>query len=594
MTTKDILLYANRAGRSRFCLVMAALLFLQSCGGGGGSGKKQPDPPPVNQAPISNAGMDQSVDEGAAVNLAGTGTDSDGTIATYSWQQDGGTDVTISNSDMAGASFIAPMVGASEDLTFTLTVRDDDAATASDTVTVAVQNVNVQPIANAGADQIAITGVSVALDGSASWDADGDSLTYLWSLTSAPASSSATINDASTIRPTFVPDVDGSYVAELVVNDGLTNSESALVTISTSTPPFGTLGDGQLESIVETVLALGDLPAIAVIVVKKDMVSESTAVGQRAMGFPDLVSTADKWHIGSLTKAMTGTLVAMYVEQSLLDWDTRPIDVWPELAQSIHPDYVDVTLAHLLTHRAGLAFQMYNVPSVAALQDNAPGTVASKRRLWAEELLALPSETAIGSYRYTNSSYIVAGAMLETLTGDTWENMIQMNLFGPLGMVDSGFGAPGTQGQLDQPRGHRVSSGVLQPIEPGPGSDNVVALGPAGTVHTTMADYSNFMIMHINGARGISGLVTAQTFEFLHRPPVGSYYATGWIIENEPNGGGRVLLHLGSNNLWVAKVRLMPDIEAGVFLVVNASNTDARQAIATLESQITERILATP
>jgi len=451
---------------------------------------------------------------------------------------------------------------------------------------------NQAPVADAGADQSAITGLAVTLDGSASSDADGDSLAYSWSFTSIPGSSSATLNGASTTMPTFMPDVNGSYVAELVVNDGLTNSLPASVTISAT--QFGTVGDGQLESIVDAVRALEDLPAIAVVVVKNDMIVEWTAVGQRSMGFPNLVSTSDQWHIGSLTKAMTGTLIAMYVEQSLLDWDTRPIDVWPELAQSIHPDYVDVTVAQLLTHRAGLAVQAYDVPSESALQDNAPGTVTEKRRLWAEELLALPPETPIGSYQYTNSGYIIAGAMLETLTSDTWENMIQMNLFGPLGMVDSGFGAPGTPGQVDQPRGHRVISGALQPVEPGPGSDNVVALGPAGTVHTTMADYSNFMIMHIDGARGIGGLVTAQTFEYLHSPPIGSYYAIGWIFQNEPNGGGRVLLHLGSNNLWVAKVRLMPDIEAGIFLVVNASNTDARQAIATLESQITERILATP
>jgi CubicO group peptidase (beta-lactamase class C family) len=572
-------------------------LLLAACGGGNGSGGPPPTtqtPPTQNQAPTANAGADQRVDEGTKVELAGSGADGDGTVASYSWQQDSGTVVTISDDDMASASFTAPTVTADEDLVFSLIVTDNNGATASDTVKVTVVNFNAPPVANAGADQDAITGLSVALDGTASSDADGDPLTYSWTLISMPSGSSVTLDDASTMSPTFTPDFDGSYVFELVVNDGMTNSAPASVTIYTTTPPYGAVGDGKLDRIVEDVRAQENLPALAVIVVRKNTIAEWTAVGQRAMGFPNVVSTSDQWHIGSLTKAMTGTLIAMYVEQSLLDWDTRPLDVWPELAQSIHPEYVNVTMAQLLTHRAGLAIQAYDVPSESALQDNAPGTVTEKRRLWAEELLALPPETPIGSYQYTNSGYIIAGAMLETLTGDTWENMIQMNLFGPLGMIDSGFGAPGTRGQLEQPRGHRVISGALRPVEPGPGSDNVVALGPAGTVHTTMADYSNFMIMHINGARGIGGLVTAQSFEYLHSPPFGSYYAIGWIFQNEPNGGGRVLLHLGSNNLWVAKVRLMPDIEAGIFLVVNASNTDAQQAIATLEGQITERILATP
>ena len=571
---------------------LTLVLILSACGGG--NGKKQPDPPPLNQSPTADAGTDISVDEGTLVQLAGTGTDADGTIASYAWQQESGTSVTIINADMADASFDAPLVTTTEDLLFRFSVTDNDGATASDTVTIVVLNINVPPVANAGVNQDAITGLPVTLDGTASSDEDGDPLTYSWSLVSMPAGSSATINSATTATPTFTPDVDGNFIVELVVSDGSTNSAPSAVAVVSTTPPFGTLGDGQLETITDTVRALNDLPAITVVVVQDGAIAEWASVGQRSLDFPDLVTTSDKWHIGSLTKAMTGTLVGMYVEQSLLDWDTRPLDVWPELAQSIHPAYVDVTIAQLLSHRAGLVIQAYDVPSEAALQDSAPGTVTEKRRLWAEELLALPPDTPVGSYRYTNSGYIVAGAMLETLNGDTWENMLQMNLFGPLGMADSGFGAPGVEGQIDQPRGHREISGVLRPVEPGPGSDNVMALGPAGTIHTTMANYASFMFMHIDGANDINGLVTAQTFDYLHTPPDGGYYSIGWIVETHPDEGGRVFLHTGSNLRWVARVRLMPDIDAGIFLVINAYNADAEDAMFTLERQITERILATP
>jgi len=548
----------------------------------------------VNVVPVADAGDDQNANEGTTVNLPGTGADGDGTIANFSWQQDSGTTVVLTDGDMASASFIAPLVTASEDLIFRLTVTDNGGATGSDTVTVAVLNVNLPPLADAGADENAVTGLVITLDGTASSDVDGDSLTYSWSLTSIPAGSSVTLNRASTALPTFTPDVDGSYVAELVVNDGTTNSTPASVTISATTPPFGAVGDGKLESIVESMRDLEDLPALAVMVVKQNVIAEWTAVGQRSVGSTELVSTSDKWHIGSLTKAMTGTLIAMYVEQSLLDWDTRPLDVWPELAQSIRPEFVDITMAQLLSHTAGLTPQVFSVPSMNAIFDSAPGTATEKRRLWSEILLGLPPEGPVGAYLYTNGGYIIAGAMLETLTGDTWENMIQMNLFGPLGMVDTGFGAPGTRGQIEQPRGHRVVSGVFRAVEPGPGSDNVVALGPAGTVHTTMADYAKFMDLHINGARGIDGLVTAQSFEFLHGPPVGSAYAIGWFFRNAPNDGGRALAHTGSNRLWIAQVRLLPDIETGIYLVVNAWSPNAQQAMNRLEQQIKERVLATP
>ncbi len=127
-------------------IILAFGISLSGCGGGGGGyGGEDSNPPPVNTAPSANAGADQSADEGATVNLSATGADSDGTIVSYSWQQESGTTVTITNADMANASFVAPMVAASEDLIFQVTVTDDDGATGSDTVTVTVNDVSPPP-----------------------------------------------------------------------------------------------------------------------------------------------------------------------------------------------------------------------------------------------------------------------------------------------------------------------------------------------------------------------------------------------------------------------------------------------------------------
>jgi hypothetical protein len=160
------------------------LLFLLLAACGGGNESVGPPLPAQNQAPTANAGVDQSADEGTTVNLPGTGADGDGTIASYSWQQDGGTAVVLTDADMASASFTTPVVTASEDLIFRLTVTDNDGATGSDTVTVAVLNVNLPPLADAGADQNAVTGLAVTLDGTSSSDEDGVPLTYSWSLNS--------------------------------------------------------------------------------------------------------------------------------------------------------------------------------------------------------------------------------------------------------------------------------------------------------------------------------------------------------------------------------------------------------------------------
>lgn len=102
------------------------------------------------------------------------------------------------------------------------------------TVTPPVTPVNAAPVAQAGAAQSVIAGKVVTLDASASSDANGDALTYKWVLQSKPASSAAVLDSLSSVKPTFVADVAGTYVATLIVNDGKINSESSSVTITAS------------------------------------------------------------------------------------------------------------------------------------------------------------------------------------------------------------------------------------------------------------------------------------------------------------------------------------------------------------------------
>ena len=98
------------------------------------------------------------------------------------------------------------------------------------------------PVANAGLDQNASNNVLVSLDGSLSADADSnDTLTYLWSVKLLPQDSNITISDVTSITPTFTPDVNGTYVFGLVINDGKINSASDSVRIiSTNAAPITT------------------------------------------------------------------------------------------------------------------------------------------------------------------------------------------------------------------------------------------------------------------------------------------------------------------------------------------------------------------
>jgi hypothetical protein len=115
-----------------------------------------------------------------------------------------------------------------------LIVNDGTVDSDPDTVTITTQN--VKPVADAGEDQAKLVGQTVQLDGSVSSDVDGNPLSYTWSFASVPDTSTATLSNTSIVNPTFVPDLPGTYVVQLMVNDGQLDSDPDTATITITVP----------------------------------------------------------------------------------------------------------------------------------------------------------------------------------------------------------------------------------------------------------------------------------------------------------------------------------------------------------------------
>ena len=196
-------------------------------------------------APVANAGAAQSVFTGAAVTLDGSASsDANGDTLAYAWTltAPSGSSAVLTDATTAAAQFTPDVAGA---YVASLVVNDGQLSSAASTVTVTAA-ASVPPVANAGAAQNVMRGVTVTLDGSASSDANGDTLSYNWSLTSVPTGSAATLSAANVVAPTLVPDLAGAYVVQLIVNDGQVNSAPVTVTITAAdTAPVASAGPAQ-------------------------------------------------------------------------------------------------------------------------------------------------------------------------------------------------------------------------------------------------------------------------------------------------------------------------------------------------------------
>lgn len=223
---------------------------LSGCGGSSSTDSAGTAPgPKVNTAPVANAGKAQSVYTGSLVTLDATSsTDVDGDTLKYTWKltsRPAKSNAYLSSLTDARPTFTADETG---NYVFTLIVNDGKVDSAPATVTVAATVKNIIPVADAGKAQSVVTGKLVTLDGSQSYDGNGDAITYKWSLSTVPAGSKASLSSASSMNPTFTPDIDGNYVATLIVNDGQADSAAATVTVTSATvnsPPVALTGTGQ-------------------------------------------------------------------------------------------------------------------------------------------------------------------------------------------------------------------------------------------------------------------------------------------------------------------------------------------------------------
>ena len=298
--------------------------------------------------------------------------------------------------------------------------------------------------------------------------------------------------------------------------------------------------DQHIQVVIDNIIKREKIPGVVAGIADEKGLRAIAASGLRKQGVAAVIRIDDKLHLGSCTKAMTAVLIATLVDDNKILWDLSLEKALPQLSKDIHATYRQVTLWDPVTHRAGLPA---NANDWWSHQEK---SLHLRRLAILRDTLAAEPKQEKGAYLYSNLSYMLAACMVEELTGETWETLVQERVFQPLKMTSAGFGMPGLDAGVVQPWGHVQHAGNWVPRF----HDNAEALGPAGRVHCSLADWASFQSVFMRDSKQRL-LSKAQVDRLLQ--PVGQY-AAGWIVVERGWAKGIAISHDGSNTMWYAMV----------------------------------------
>jgi D-alanyl-D-alanine carboxypeptidase len=312
------------------------------------------------------------------------------------------------------------------------------------------------------------------------------------------------------------------------------------------------------------------------------------ATGLRIQGGTDQVTDNDSFHLGSVAKSMTSTVAASLVRDGLISWETRMVDVLPELATSARAVYRGVTLGQLLQHRSGLpAFGLFSdLDAVPPSTGSAP----ERRRAFATWVVTQAAETNLDTFGYSNAGYVVATAMLEQAAGESWESLIGDRVFEPLELETAGLGWPAA-GAVPAPIGHYSLDGVTLVAHDDAGEQFPDLMSPAGNVSMSIGDFGRYVQAHLRGMAGRDDLLPAAAIEALHTstyPEIvpGASYAFGWVTTVVD--GVRADAHNGSADTFFALMVVQPDRGRAVVAVANAATERVDAELTALVDTLVE------
>ncbi|NOZ48231.1 MAG: beta-lactamase family protein [Chlorobi bacterium] len=323
------------------------------------------------------------------------------------------------------------------------------------------------------------------------------------------------------------------------------------------------------------------LPGLAVATIHKSEISEIAVVGKNKTKNGVLLNSDSKFQIASCTKSFTALLTATFVDEGIINWNTKISGVFKEMI--IHKDYQDITIKQVLTHTAGLP-QFWTDDEVFNILNIIPemqGSITRQRRIFAEWNLTHSAAFTSGEHHYSNGGYVIIAAMLEKLTGKSYEELMDERIFKQLKLNSAEFGYPFLHDSI-QPYRHmnRNDTGVgitmdKQSRIPSP------VFNPAGFISLSINDFAKYVLFYTRVLKGEKSIINHSVVQELFKPVVrdesNHEIAMGWqiiYVNNKKTYG-----HTGSDGTIRSAMSINPESGNAVVFVTNIGDQQSELAL---------------
>ena len=354
--------------------------------------------------------------------------------------------------------------------------------------------------------------------------------------------------------------------------------------VSFSINLFAQKADAQLNKLLNEYRQAYNLPGIAASVITPSGIQYGLS-GVKNIGSNKQLTFDSKFHLASNTKAITAMLAAILVAEGKIEWEEKLLDVVPELKEHSRADYLDITLAQLLSHQAMiLPFESDNSSEWKKMPKDLNKQPDPKLAFAIYALGLKPKKNKDSNHLYSNGGYTLAALMMERKSGQSWEQLLD-DLCSKLDLAYY-VGFP-SQENTGGTNGHQEKgSNRFQALAPQQEYPFPAYLAPAGHLSMNLVDFSELIRMHLEGLMGTNNVLSAELYQQMHFGI--PYYSLGWYNGNIGDTEEKFSYHGGSLGSFSSSVMLSADRSVAIIILVNSDGKVSTEAKNELRKELWE------